>query len=121
MKFKIDQNLPTELTTILQQAGHDALTVFQQQLGGAPDPQIVAVCEQEDRILITADLDLSDIREYPPEKHPDFIVLRLKEQTKPRQIALLQRTIPMFATAPLLNRLWIVEEGKVRIRGGPAI
>jgi predicted nuclease of predicted toxin-antitoxin system len=45
MKFKIDQNLPAEFATILQQAGHDALTVFQQQLGGAPDPQIVAVCE----------------------------------------------------------------------------
>ena len=58
MKFKIDQNLPAEFATILQQAGHDALTVFQQQLGGAPDLRIVAVCQQEDRILITADLDL---------------------------------------------------------------
>jgi len=120
MKFKIDQNLPAEFATILQQVGHDALTVFQQQLGGAPDPRIVAVCQQEDRILITADLDLSDIRQYPPARHPGFIILRLKEQTKPRQIALLQRTIPLFATAPLSNRLWIVEEGKVRIRGEPA-
>jgi predicted nuclease of predicted toxin-antitoxin system len=119
MKFKIDQNLPVEFSTILQQAGHDALTVLQQHLGGAPDPKIVAVCRQEDRTLITADLDLSNIRQYPPDQHPGFIVLRLKEQTKPKQIALLQRTIPLFATAPLLGRLWIVEEGKVRIRGGP--
>jgi predicted nuclease of predicted toxin-antitoxin system len=117
MKFKVDQNLPIEFATILQQAGHDALTVFQQQLGGVPDPQIVAVCQQEDRILMTADLDLSNIRQYPPGKHPGFIVLRLKQQTKPRQIALLQKTIPLFATIPLLNRLWIVEEGRVRIRG----
>jgi predicted nuclease of predicted toxin-antitoxin system len=54
MKFKIDQNLPIEFTVILQQAGHNALTVFEQQLGGAPDPQIVAACQREDRILITA-------------------------------------------------------------------
>jgi predicted nuclease of predicted toxin-antitoxin system len=120
MRFKIDQNLPVELARILQQAGHDALTVLQQYLGGAPDPKIVAVCRQEHRVLITADLDLSDIREYPPEQNPGFIVLRLKEQTKPKQIALLQRTIPLLATNPVAGRLWIVEEGKVRIRGGPA-
>ncbi len=59
MKFKVDQNLPTEFAPILRQAGHDALTVFDQELGGAPDPQIVAVCQREGRMLITADLDLS--------------------------------------------------------------
>jgi predicted nuclease of predicted toxin-antitoxin system len=68
MKFKIDQNLPTEFVSILQQAGHDALTVFEQQLGGAPDLRVVATRERESRVLMTADLDLSDIREYPGKK-----------------------------------------------------
>ena len=118
MKFKIDQNLPADFVTILNEAGHDALTVWQQNLGGAPDPRIVAVCQQEGRALITADLDLSDIREYPPEQSPGHVVLRLKEQTRPNQIALLRQIIPMFATTPLTGRLWIVERNKVRVRGG---
>jgi predicted nuclease of predicted toxin-antitoxin system len=118
MRFKVDQNLPVEFVPLLQQAGHDAVTVFDQQLIGAPDPQIVAVCSQENRILITADLDLSDIRQYPPAQHPGFIVLRLYRQARPQQTAALQRILPLMATAPLANRLWIVEETRLRIRGG---
>jgi predicted nuclease of predicted toxin-antitoxin system len=118
MKFKIDQNLPAEFVTILAQAGHDGMTVWDQNLGGASDPQIVAVCQQEGRVLITADLDLSDIRQYPPQESPGCIVLRLRQQTQPNQIALLRRIIPLFATAPLAGRLWIVEPGGVRVRGG---
>jgi len=118
MKFKIDQNLPDESVPILAQAGHDAVTVWDQHLGGAPDPQIVAVCQQEGRVLITADLDLSDIRQYPPEESAGFIVLRLPQQTQPNQMALLRRIIPLLATTPLAGRLWIVEPGRVRVRGG---
>ena len=118
MKFKIDQNLPADFVTILAQAGYDGSTVWEQSLGGAPDSEIVAVCRQEDRVLITADLDLSDIRHYPPQESPGFIVLRLKQQTQPNQIALLRRVLPLFATRPLAGRLWIVEPGGVRVRGG---
>ncbi|MGA3170265.1 MAG: DUF5615 family PIN-like protein [Chthoniobacteraceae bacterium] len=118
MKFKLDQNLPIEAASLLAGAGHDAITVHQQQLDGAPDPQIVEVCKQGSRALITADLDLSDIRQYPPEQSPGLIVLRLKEQTRANQLALLRRILPLLATTPLDGRLWIVEESKVRIRGG---
>ncbi len=118
MKFKIDQNLPVEFVPLLQQAGHEAATVFDQKMTGAPDPQIVAVCQRENRILITADLDLSDIRQYSPERHPGFIVLGLQRQARPQQIAALQRILPLLATTTLANRLWIVEETRVRIRGG---
>ena len=120
MKFKVDQNLPAEFVTILAQAGHNGMTVWDQHLGGAPDPQIVAVCRQEGRVLITADLDLSDIRQYPPEESPGLIVLRLQRQSQPNQTALLRKILPLFATVPLAGRLWIVEPGGVRIRGGRA-
>ena len=119
MRFKLDQNLPFEAAALLSEAGYDAMTVYQQQLGRAPDPEIVEVCREENRVLITADLDLSDIRQYPPEESPGLIVLRLKEQTRPNQLALLRRVLPLFATTQVIGRLWIVDESKVRIRGGP--
>lgn len=77
MKFKIDQNLPIEAADLLTAAGHDAVTVYQQSLSGAPDERIVEVCNDEHRILVTADLDLSDIRRYPPsQRSPPPLVLR---------------------------------------------
>ena len=40
-------------------AGHtgDAMTIYQQSLGGASDERIVDVCKDDDLILITSDLD----------------------------------------------------------------
>jgi uncharacterized protein DUF5615 len=35
MKFKIDENLPIEAAALLREAGHDALTVHDQNLRGA--------------------------------------------------------------------------------------
>jgi predicted nuclease of predicted toxin-antitoxin system len=82
LKFKIDENLAVEVAEILADAGHDAITVPQQQLGGRPDPDIAAVCRQEDRAIVSLDLDFADIRAYPPDHYPGLIVLRLH----PRQI-----------------------------------
>jgi predicted nuclease of predicted toxin-antitoxin system len=117
MKFKIDQNLPIEAADLLTAAGHDAVTVYQQSLGGAPDERIVEVCKEEDRILITADLDLSDIRRYPPSQTPGYILLRLPRQSKQALLDLLAKAIPMLALRPIDGRLWIVEPDRLRIRG----
>jgi len=34
MKFKIDENLPLEVAVALREAGHDAMNVVDQGLGG---------------------------------------------------------------------------------------
>jgi predicted nuclease of predicted toxin-antitoxin system len=50
-------------------AGHDAPTVVQQALGGQPDERVIDVCSREQRALVTADLDFSNILTYPPARH----------------------------------------------------
>ena len=62
MKFKIDENLPVELADLLQAADHDAMTVNQQALSGQADPRIAEACLAEGRVLVTLDLDFSDVR-----------------------------------------------------------
>ncbi len=116
MRFKIDQNLPIEAAEMLAAAGHDAMTVYQQGLGDAADQRIVDVCKDEGRILVTADLDLSDIRAYPPGEAPGYMVLRLPRQGKQAVLDLLAKAIPQLATHPIGGRLWIVEPNRVRIR-----
>jgi len=36
-KFKIDENLPLEVTQVLRSGGHDASSVYDQKLAGCPD------------------------------------------------------------------------------------
>ena len=116
MKFKIDQNLPVECASTLLAAGHDAITVYQQQLGGAPDHQVVAVCHAEARVLITSDLDLSDITHYPPASSPGYVVYRSRRQGKASMIDLTRQLIGLLAQHELSGRLWILEHARLRIR-----
>ena len=66
MRFKVDENLPVEVAQMLRAAGHEAATVFDQHLGGSADSLIASICQQEERTLVTLDLDFADIRAYPP-------------------------------------------------------
>lgn len=117
MKFKIDENLPVEAAELLRQAGHDAITVPEQHLGGCADSDVALVCQQERRILVTLDMDFADIRAYPPRQYPGLLVLRLKRQDKPQVLETLRRLVQVLPREPLERHLWIVEEERIRIRG----
>ncbi len=76
MKFKTDENMPVEAADDLRQAGHDAVTVTDQQLAGQPDVRVADACRAEGRAVMTLDLDFADIRVYPPSDYAGIIVLR---------------------------------------------
>ena len=115
MKFKIDENLPTEIAEILRLAGYDALTVRDEALTGEADSRVMTICQQENRILVTIDIDFADIRSYPPHLLPGIMVLRLSRQSKRQAILTFQRTLPYLQQEPIEHRLWIVEESRIRI------
>ena len=52
MKFKVDENLPTERAAMLQDAGHEADTVADQKLTGSDDSVLFERCQAEGRILL---------------------------------------------------------------------
>jgi len=117
LKFKVDENLPLEVAELLVSGGHDAVTVPQQKMGGTSDLMVATVCRQEDRAVVTLDLDFADIRGYPPADYPGIIVLRLFRIDKARLVAAIRRLLPIFNQEPLSGKLWIVDDTRVRIRG----
>jgi predicted nuclease of predicted toxin-antitoxin system len=117
MKFKIDENLPVEFATLLQNAGYNADTVHTEGLTGSTDSQIAAICQAENRIIITLDLGFSDIRAYNPAEYPGIIVIRAIRQDKQHILSVATRLLPLFEKQTIQNKLWIVEERRVRIRG----
>ncbi|MDS4019458.1 MAG: DUF5615 family PIN-like protein [Candidatus Competibacter sp.] len=118
MRFKIDENLPVEVAKLLRRHQHDAATVIEQRLAGQPDAHIAGICQTEQRALITLDLDFADIRRYPPADHAGIIVLRPATQSIPAVLSLIQRLVPLLNREPITGALWIVDESRVRIRGG---
>ena len=77
MRVKLDENLPIELKHLFRQSGLDTDTVVDEGLGGASDAEVAAVCIDEERVLVSQDLDFSDIRTYPPSEYFGIVVFRL--------------------------------------------
>ena len=117
MRFKVDENLHSEVATALTDRGHDAATVHLQRMTGADDRILADHCRLEGRALVTLDLDFADIRSYPPAETPGIIVFRLRDQSRPRVRRLLSRVLDLLDHQPLAAKLWIVSERGVRVRG----
>ena len=115
VRFKLDENLPRDAEVLLRDAGHDVQTVLEEQLGGSADPEILNACRSERRILVTLDLDFSDIRLYPPASHNGIWVLRPRTQSIGNTLTLLRGALGALKTEQTQSRLWIVELGQVRI------
>jgi predicted nuclease of predicted toxin-antitoxin system len=116
MKFKIDENLPIDATKLFRNAGHDAWSVYDQSLSGKSDDEIALVCQQEQRILVTLDVDFADIRAYPPGLYPGIIVLCIRRHDKVLILDVLRRLLETVSPEPINGRLWIIEENRIRIR-----
>ena len=91
MKLKIDENLPAECAVLLREAGFEADTVYDERLAGTDDAVIASRSQVEGRVLVTLDLDFSNVQAYPPSQHTGIIVLRPKRQDKRTILTLMRR------------------------------
>lgn len=115
MRFKLDENFGRRAIEIFRDAGHDSVTVAEQGLGGASDSGLIQACRTEDRILVTLDLDFSNVLRFPPERYAGIAVLRVPHPVELRAIhervrVLLERV----GQEELSGGLWIVEAGRIR-------
>lgn len=115
-RFKLDENLPRDAEALLRKVGHDVDTILDEHLGGNPDSRVFDASQAEDRILVTFDLDFSDIRVYSPAGHAGIWVLRPHTQSIENTLALLKSALLVLETEPTRGRLWIIEPERVRIR-----
>jgi predicted nuclease of predicted toxin-antitoxin system len=61
MRIKLDENLPASLAIVLTNLHHDVHTVADENLSGRSDHEIWEAAQQDQRFLITQDLDFSDL------------------------------------------------------------
>ena len=55
MRVKLDENLPVQRKALFTESGHDAATVVDEGLGGAPDAAIASACITEERRGVSHD------------------------------------------------------------------
>ena len=76
MKLKLDENLSRYLKPALIELGHDVLTAADENLLARPDTEIAQAAKDEQRMLLTLDVEFADLRKYPPGSHPGVILFR---------------------------------------------
>ncbi len=116
MRFKLDENLPVELAELFRLAGHNAVTVLDQDLGGVKAPALASECLREGRAIVTLDMDFSDIRTYPPSRYPGIVVFRLGSQARDHILEVGARFLRALPSEELDGPLWIVEDAQIRVR-----
>ncbi|GHT16966.1 hypothetical protein FACS1894189_2000 [Planctomycetales bacterium] len=116
MRFKIDENMPVSAGDLLKRNGHEVHTVFDEFLNGTADGKIADVCQKEQRIILTLDIDFADIRTFPPKNYHGIIVLRPRLQSEPQILKLLDFVLTALKTEPIDGSLWIVDPVGMRIR-----
>jgi predicted nuclease of predicted toxin-antitoxin system len=79
LKLKLDENIARSVRARLMAIGYDVDTVLEEGLGGHPDNLIWESAQTEERLLITQDLDFSDIRKFAPGTHHGLLVVRLPD------------------------------------------
>jgi predicted nuclease of predicted toxin-antitoxin system len=82
MKFKLDENVDLRILTRFRLAGYDVATVPEQKMASTPDNELIEVCRQEERCLVTADRDFTNRGRYNPGNYFGIAVIRLPAQIR---------------------------------------
>jgi predicted nuclease of predicted toxin-antitoxin system len=118
MRFKIDENLHDDVAVLLADRGHDVHTVHTEGLKGCHDDSLARHCKRDGRALVTLDLDFADIRSYPPIEYAGIVVLRIVNQSRSSVLRVMASVADLLDREQLVQRLWIVTDASIRIRGG---
>ena len=116
MKVKLDENLPAELLDDLRAAGHEADTVRDEALAGAPDAVVLDRARHDRRVLFTLDKGIADVRAYPPEHHAGIVLFRPGSMGRGTTLAFVRRYLQAVIERDLTGRLVVVTDRGLRIR-----
>ena len=117
MKLKLDEHLPADVADV-SGPEHDVHSVSAEGLNGASDQRLLDACQAEGRALVTLDTDFANILVYPPEHHAGLIVLRPSVQTYAAMKEAAGRVRQLLRSESVTNRLWIVEDRRIRVFEG---
>lgn len=115
MRLKLDENLGQRTSVVFKHHGHEVSTVPDQKLTSASDRDLIEICRQEDRCLVTLDLDFGNPLLFHPADYAGIAVLRLPSRPSHRDLLDVAETLAgALALEAIKGKLWIVQKGRVR-------
>jgi predicted nuclease of predicted toxin-antitoxin system len=117
MRILVDENLPRSLAPRLRRAGHDAVDLRELGKTGISDPDILALANADQRVVVSANYKhFANILLYPPAKSHGILVVRMPKCTMQALMARIEDALANAPEAAFQACLTIVEPGRIRRR-----
>ena len=111
----------TSYAQFLRSLGYDVLRVTDLLPATASDETIVERAAQDQRIILTQDLDMTAIIALSRRQYPSLVTLRLSSVRIEFVNTILQRTLPVLEQDLLQGALVTIEDSRVRLRRLPLV
>ncbi len=119
MRFLADMGISPVTVSFLQDLGHDAIHLHDQELDRLQDPAILAKARVEKRVLLTHDLDFGELVAASGARLPSVVIFRLRNMRPERVNLHLGEIITQYLPAIERGAIISVTEGQIRVRSLP--
>jgi predicted nuclease of predicted toxin-antitoxin system len=119
LRFLADMGVSQSTAAELRRHGHDVVHLSEAGLHRMPDTDILEMAKRERRVILTFDLDFSDLLATGLYELPSVVVFRLQDQT-PASVDPRLRQLLVEREADLAEGVIVmVEERRYRLRRLP--
>ena len=115
MKFLIDADVPGLITKTLA-LDHDVIDIRDIMPPATPDIEVYRLAQAQNRIIITRDLDFSNILLYPPPPDGGIIVLRVHLLTVREILSVIKDLLKRVPEKEIIGSLIIARKNHYRLR-----
>ena len=119
MRLLADLHISPRTVQFLRSLGHDVLRVTDLLPATASDETIVERAAQDQRVILTQDLDMTAIIALSRRQYPSLVTLRLSSVRIEFVNTVLQRTLPVMEHDLQQGALVTIEDSRVRFRRLP--
>ncbi len=119
MKFLLDMGLSQSTAEFLRVHGHDTVHLRDQGLQRWVDEQIIDKARQEERVILTHDLDFGRIVALSQNQFPSVITFRLDSMVPAQVNHYLSEVLAQFSAELQAGALVSVHERAIRVRSLP--
>jgi predicted nuclease of predicted toxin-antitoxin system len=119
VRFLADMGVSPRVVQWLREQGHDASHLRDEGLQRLPDGDIFLKAVAEQRVIVTFDLDFSEILALSSDRTASVVVFRLRNTRTENVIARLQAVIAQSSEALEEGAIIIIEDARHRIRRLP--
>ena len=121
MNFLFDQSADFRLIPHLQALGHDVQAISRNYPHGLADKDVLAIAQQEQRILLVADRDFGELIFQQGLAHAGVIFFRLPGAPLQTKFDQLNRILNKHAEALERGAFLVVTPSRIRIAGHPSL